>query len=214
METKHHHRELHNLTTQLPTQLVQPVPGYAGATPRRYKLRCLTVVCTAAMSMLAGCGSAPQQPLPTVESVDIGRYMGDWYEIAKLPNRFQAMCASDTRARYRIEGENVRVDNRCRKANGEVESALGIAKVVPDSGNAKLRVSFFRPFYGDYWILAIAPDYQWVLIGEPSRQYAWILARTQKLDESTLERLLSRAAELGFARATFERTPQVKAIDN
>ena len=85
--------------------------------------------------------------------------------------------------------------------------ARGIARVVEGSGNGKLRVSFFRPFYGDYWILALDPGYRWVLVGEPGRSYAWILAREPKLDEATLEALLTRAAALGFDRQAFLRTP-------
>jgi apolipoprotein D and lipocalin family protein len=78
--------------------------------------------------------------------------------------------------------------------------------VVEGSNGAKLRVSFFRPFYGDYWILALDPDYRWVLIGEPGRDYAWVLARQPEMDAATLETLLSRAADLGFDREAFVRT--------
>jgi apolipoprotein D and lipocalin family protein len=162
---------------------------------------------------LAGCTLRPTTPLPTVESVDLSRYMGDWYEIALLPNRFQSLCVADTRASYLLDGDGVHVRNRCRKADGGIEEANGIAKVVEGSRNAKLRVSFFRPFYGDYWILALDPNYRWVLIGEPSRAYGWVLSRTPNLDDASLQIALDKAAALGFDRAAFRRTPQNKPLD-
>jgi apolipoprotein D and lipocalin family protein len=175
------------------------------------------LTCRVALALLltvfAGCTLRPTTPLPTVESVDLARYMGEWYEIALLPNHFQSMCVADTQASYRLDGDVVRVRNRCRKADGGIEEANGIAKVVEGSGNAKLRVSFFRPFYGDYWILALDPNYRWVLIGEPSRKYGWVLSRTPTLDDASLQIALDKAAALGFDRPAFRRTPQNKALD-
>lgn len=162
---------------------------------------------TLAGLLLAGCGTR-HPPLPTVTAVDLDRYAGTWYEIARLPNRFQSMCAADTRATYRLEGEGVSVLNQCRTADGKLEQANGIARVVAGSQGAKLRVSFFRPFYGDYWVLDLDPAYRWVLVGEPRRKYAWVLTREPRLDEATLDALLSRAAALGFDREAFIRTPQ------
>ena len=160
-----------------------------------------------------GCASHPPKPLQTAESVDLQRYMGTWYEIARLPNHFQSKCASDVQARYRMDGGVVRVLNRCRKPDGTVTKAKGIAKVVPGSGNAKLRVSFFWPFYGNYWILALDPEYRWVLVGEPRRKYGWILSRTTSLDGSIVERVLTRAEQLGYDRAAFQRTRHIKPIE-
>jgi len=165
-----------------------------------------------AAALLAAC-AAPPPPLPTVRAVELGRYYGAWYEIARLPNRFQSMCVSDTRATYQPDGKDVAVLNQCRTENGKVEQASGIAKVVEGSHGAKLRVSFFRPFYGDYWILDLDPDYRWVLIGEPGRNYAWVLARQPTLEATTLEALLARAAKLGFDRAAFVRTPHTLTLD-
>jgi len=156
---------------------------------------------------------ADRLPLPTVSSVDVARYAGPWYEIALLPNRFQRQCVSDTQARYSLDGERLEVINRCRKADGEIARVKGHAKVVADSGNAKLRVSFFWPFYGDYWILDLDPDYRHVLVGEPGRQYAWILARESQIAPEQLERLLVRAAELGFDRSRFRFTTQGRPLD-
>ncbi len=164
-----------------------------------------------AAALLSACATRTS-PLPTVEAVDLNRYYGTWYEIARLPNRFQSMCVSDIRAVYRQDGERVSVVNQCRTADGRIEQADGVARRVDGSQGAKLPVSFFRPFYGDYWILELDPDYRWVLVGEPGRRYAWILARETALDEATLERLLSRAAALGFDRNAFVRTPHTGAM--
>lgn len=169
-------------------------------------------VALVAVGLLAGCASAPQAPLPTVDSVDLAGYMGDWYEIARLPNRFQRDCVADTQANYALQGDTVKVVNRCRARNGELEGAEGVAHAVDGSGNAKLRVSFFRPFYGDYWILAFGPERQWVLVGEPSRENAWVLARSPQLPTAQLNSALDRAANLGFARADFQRTPQTQPL--
>jgi apolipoprotein D and lipocalin family protein len=166
-----------------------------------------------ACALLAACSTPGTPPLPTVERVDLDRYVGRWYEVASLPNRFQAQCMADTQARYRATGEDIEVVNRCRLADGTVESATGVAKVVADSGNARLRVSFFRPFYGDYWVLALAPDYRWVLVGEPRRQFGWVLSRTPELAPADLVEALARAEALGYARSAFKPTPQTQPLD-
>jgi apolipoprotein D and lipocalin family protein len=163
-------------------------------------------LCLAAAVLLSACATQ-HPPLPTVDAVDLQRYYGTWYEIARLPNRFQSMCASDVEATYRPAAKGISVVNRCRTRDGKTEQADGVARVVADSHGAKLRVSFFRPFYGDYWILDLDPAYRWVLVGEPGRRYAWVLAREPQLDEATLQALLSRAAALGFDREAFIRTP-------
>lgn len=158
--------------------------------------------------LLLGACAQPTRPLPTVPQVDLERYTGTWYEIALLPNRFQSRCVADTQAQYTRDDEHIRVLNRCREEDGDFAEAGGIAKVVPGSGNAKLRVSFFRPFYGDYWILALDPEYRWVLVGEEDREYGWVLSRTPRLEEATLNAVLDRAQELGYERARFVLTPQ------
>ena len=162
-----------------------------------------------ALAGLVGCGSSPPaSPLPTVAAVDLARFSGLWYEIALLPNRFQAQCVSDTQARYRPQGDDIEVFNRCRQADGSVTDATGVAKVVAGSGNAKLRVSFFRPFYGGYQVLALPDDYRWVLVGEPSRQYGWVLSRTPQMAPTDYAAALARAEVLGYARSAFRLTPQ------
>lgn len=166
------------------------------------------------LAALMGCASVPEPaPMPTVERVDLARYVGTWYEQALLPNRFQAQCVADTQARYRSKGDAIEVRNRCRQADGSVSDITGVAQVVPDSGNAKLRVSFFRPFYGNYWVLALDPDYRWVLVGEPTRKYGWVLSRSPVLSAEGLEAALSHAQALGYERQAFQRTPQTGPLD-
>lgn len=164
---------------------------------------------------LLNCGTAnaaDDAPLPTVAGVDLARYAGAWYEIALLPNRFQRQCVADTQARYRTDGERVEVINRCRTASGEIEDIKGHAKVVDGSGNARLRVTFFWPFYGDYWVLDLDENYRQVLVGTPNRKYAWVLSREPQMDETQLQRLLDKAASLGFDKSAFQRTPQSRPL--
>ncbi|KAA3439832.1 lipocalin family protein [Rufibacter hautae] len=138
-------------------------------------------------------------PLPTVASVDLQRYAGKWYEIAAFPNRFEKGCHCTT-AVYTPKEGYVEVNNTCRKgsANGKDDGALGKAFPVEGSNNAKLRVQFFWPFRGDYWILSLADDYSHVLVGSPDRKYLWILARSRQLDPATYRQLAQKAQSLGF----------------
>ena len=148
---------------------------------------------------LIGCASAPQPPLEVVPSVNLSRYVGKWYEIASFPTWFQKGCAGST-AEYSLRPDGgIGVLNQCIKApDGAPDSARGIAWVVDPVTNAKLRVRFFWPFSGDYWIVDLDPDYQWVLVGEPKRNYLWILARTSTLDKHLYESIVKRAAGQGF----------------
>jgi apolipoprotein D and lipocalin family protein len=91
-------------------------------------------------------------------------------------------------------------------------SAEGTAKVVANSGNSRLRVSFFWPFYGDYYVLALDPDYQWALVGAPDRDYLWMLARTPELPEATFNTLVQKAQSLGFNTEALQKTPQTQSL--
>ena len=162
---------------------------------------------------LTGCSTTPTVALPTVAGVDLARYAGRWYEVAALPNRFQSQCVADTQARYVASGDDIEVTNRCRRADGTVEAITGVAKVVDGSAGAKLKVSFFRPFFGDYWVLALAPDYRWALVGEPRRQFGWVLSRTPQMAPADLDAALKQAEALGYARAAFKPTPQTQPLD-
>lgn len=167
-------------------------------------------VCVALLSACGAPSSAP--PMATVLAVDLARYGGSWFEVAMLPNRFQAQCVADTQAHYRSVDGDIEVRNRCRQSDGSVSEAVGIAKVVAGSGNAKLRVSFFRPFYGDYWVLALPDDYRWVLVGEPSRKFAWVLSRSPQMSPQDLAQALDRAQALGYDKSAFRQTPQTRAL--
>ena len=142
-----------------------------------------------------------------VEKVDLSRYMGTWHEIARFPNRFQRGCTCTT-ATYSLRPDGkVAVVNRCGTATGPAKQSQGWAKVVDPASNAKLKVTFFWPFFGDYWVLALDPDYRHVLVGTPNRKYLWILAREPRLEESTYQALVARAAALEFDVARLARTP-------
>ena len=168
----------------------------------------LALVLGATLTACTSSDPAPRSnPPATVASVDVQRYLGTWYQQALIPNRFQSMCASDTSATYALDGNNLSVLNRCKGADGSLESAKGIAKIVEGSNNAKLRVSFFRPFYGDYWVLALDPNYQWVLVGDPNRQYGWVLSRNAKLDDATFSQIMTRATQAGYDTALFVKSP-------
>lgn len=169
--------------------------------------RLLILATLASISLLSACNEE-YAPLPTVTKVDLNRYTGKWYQVAFIPNRFQSMCVADTQAEYQQDGDQIRVINRCRTKDGSIEQANGVAKLVDDSGNAKLRVSFFRPFYGNYWILDLDEGYQWVLVGEPSRKYAWILSRSATLDPSIQTKLIEKAATLGYQSKQFQISAQ------
>ncbi|MEQ8660242.1 MAG: lipocalin family protein [Gammaproteobacteria bacterium] len=146
-------------------------------------------------------------PLATVDDVDLERYMGRWHQVAHLPNWFQRACASATSATYaRRPDGRVSVLNTCRNEDGELERAEGVARLNPVYDDpARLEVRFapawlgFLPFvWGDYWILALEPDYSAVLVGAPSREYLWVLARTPSLPRQTYTRLLDVARAQGF----------------
>ncbi|RNI30018.1 hypothetical protein EFA69_10880 [Rufibacter immobilis] len=148
-------------------------------------------------------------PLPTVPSVDLARYAGKWYEIAAFPQRFEKGCHCTT-AQYTLKEGYVEVRNSCRKngPNGPLKETVGKAFPVEGSHNAKLKVQFFWPFKGDYWILSLAPDYSHVLVGAPDRQYLWILARTRHLDQTAYDQLVQDAQGLGFDTRKLRKADQ------
>ena len=147
--------------------------------------------------------------MTTVQEVDLQRYVGLWYEIARIPNRFQKNCESGTTAQYALrEDGKITVINRCLKKDGSVDKAEGVAKIVDADTNAKLKVSFvsflgWRPFWGDYWVLGLGEDYEWAIVGSPDRKYGWILSRTPTLSQVTLERIFVILAHNGYDKDLF-----------
>ena len=160
-----------------------------------------------------GCGATTTErlhlpPLETVAHVDLRRYVGTWYEIANFPQRFQRGCTATT-ATYtlRDDGE-IDVLNRCREGavDGPEKSAHGRARVVDRSTNAKLEVSFFRPFWGDYWIIDLADDYSYAVVGHPGRDYLWILARAPSMSDATYDGIVARLRTRGYETSRLVRT--------
>jgi apolipoprotein D and lipocalin family protein len=145
-------------------------------------------------------GANHQAPMKVVPLVDLTRYAGKWYEIARLPNRFQRDCASDTTASYVLRKDGrITVVNACRTSEGRVKSATGTARVASGKEpNTKLKVTFFWPFYGNYWIIDLDPDYKWAVVGEPDRKYFWILSREPRLDDTLYQQILDRAKQQGY----------------
>ena len=154
-------------------------------------------------------------PVRTVPSVNLDRYAGDWFEIARFPNRFQRQCLGEVRATYARRSDGlVDVTNRCRTAEGETE-ALGVARIADERTSAKLKVRFapawlswLPPVWGDYWIIGLAPDYAWAVVGDPGREYLWILARAPHLDGKSLAEARAAARDNGFDIERLVPTPQ------
>lgn len=150
---------------------------------------------------LFGCSGGNYPPLDVVDNVDINKYLGKWYEIARLPNSFEEGCFCITAEYSVIDSTTLRVVNSCREdsPDGEFDQANGKAFVVEGSNNAKLKVQFFWPFKGDYWIIELDQgNYDWAVVGSPSREYLWILARTPKIDDELLNTLLTKASQKDF----------------
>jgi len=158
------------------------------------------VTLTACASLQRGPVGNPDTPLP-VHPVDLNRYAGLWYEIGRYENGFQRGCEGTT-ATYTVRDDGlVGVLNACRAGglDGELKSIEGRARVVEGSGNARLKVSFFGPFYfGDYWILDHADDYSWSIVGEGSGRYLWLLSRTPRPSETVRAQIMGRAEALGY----------------
>jgi len=162
---------------------------------------------------LISCASSQDKdfpPLTIVEQVDLNRYVGLWYEVAKIPNSFQDQCAYGTTAEYKIDEDgDIIVTNSCYDKDGKIDVAEGLAKVVNKKTNSKLEVSFvsflgIRPFWGDYWIIGLDEDYQWAVIGTPNRKYGWVLGRTPSLSDETMQEIFDILKSQNYDPETFE----------
>ena len=162
---------------------------------------------------LAGIGIAAlaiatkNKPLKTVNHVDLEKYLGKWYEIAKFPQGFEKDCTNVT-ADYSLRDDGkVSILNSCLK-DGEPKVAEGIASIDDKTSNAKLDVQFQWPFSGKYWIIALAPDYSYAVVGHPNRKYLWILNRKPAMDSMTYNHLVLLAAGRGFDIRKLVKTVQ------
>jgi len=167
----------------------------------------------ASLCVLLSCTSQHKQaaaPLEVVPFVDLTRYTGVWYEISRYPHRFQEGCVG-SRATYTLRSDGkMAVLNECFEGSftGKPRNAKGTAKVVDRKSNAKLKVSFFWPFYGDYWIIDLGKEYEYAVVGHPDRTYLWILSRTKQMDERLYQEILGRLITQGYDTAKLTRTRQ------
>lgn len=149
----------------------------------------------------------------SVPAVDLERFLGSWYEIARIPAWFQNRCVKDTTARYQLRTDGkITVTNRCITRKGDIDQAVGLARVLDPATNARLQVSFvsllgWRPFWGDYWIIGLDPEYRWLVVGDPRRQYGWILSRTSAMEPALLEAAFQSLERNGYGRGRFVLTP-------
>ena len=148
--------------------------------------------------------------LRTVEQVELPRYLGTWFEIASFPQSFQKGCTATT-ANYALRPDGqIDVTNSCHLdlIDGPLKTAIGRARVVDPQTNARLEVSFFRPFWGAYWIVDLGEDYEFAVVGHPSRDYLWILSRTPQMDPAVFQRITARLKAASYDLGRLNQTPQ------
>ena len=155
-------------------------------------------------------------PVTAVSSVDLKKYSGVWYEIARYPNKFQDQCVGNTTATYTLKGTNeIEVLNKCTKKDGTATDAKGAGKIKDLSKPSKLKVRFAPGFlsflpvvWADYWIIDLGPNYEYSAVGTPDRKYFWILSRTPEISDALYQQILRRAEAQGFEPGKVIKTPQ------
>ena len=178
-------------------------------------------ICVALLQITASVNAqatpaAELQAVKTIPSINVARYLGTWYEIAKFPNWFQRKCLSGTNANYQLkEDGNVKVTNRCKVEGGEMAQAIGTARQIGGATSPKLEVRFapdwlaILPFvWGDYWVIDLDPQYQLAAVSDPRREYLWILSRTPKVNQKSYDDLLQRLVAQQFDLTQLSLTPQ------
>jgi apolipoprotein D and lipocalin family protein len=182
-------------------------------TPARLRAALVSLLIASALQPTAAASDVPR----VVESLDLKQYAGRWYEVARLPNKFQAKCASDVEARYSLRDDGrIDVVNQCRTTEGKIHQADGVGRKAGDGKNsARLQVrfapallSFLPGSWGDYWVLGVGPEYTWAVVGTPSRENLWILSRTPEMSAPGYQRALEIARVNGFSVDQLMRTPQ------
>src|SRR4051794_36940137 len=167
------------------------------------------------MLWAGGCASTTSErlhlpALETVPHVELARYLGTWHEIASFPQSFQRGCTATT-ATYSLRRDGqIDVVNRCRLGSlaGKEKVAEGRARQPDPRDSARLEVSFFRPFWGDYWVIDLAPDYRFAVVGHPGRDYLWILSRAPVIDAETYAGIVQRLEAQGYEVGRLQRTLQ------
>jgi len=160
--------------------------------------------------------SAAGQPLRVAEGIELSRYAGKWYEMARFPNKLQIHCAEDVIAHYALRNDGrVDVTNQCRTADGRVDQTRGIARKGKSGNTAALQVrfapailSFLPSVWSDYWILAVGPDYTWAVVGSPNRESLWILSRTPTISGASYAQAIEIVKGNGFDASRLVKTPQ------
>ncbi|MDD5107751.1 MAG: lipocalin family protein [Desulfuromonadaceae bacterium] len=155
-----------------------------------------------------GIAAKEQLPLVTVSKVDLTRYMGVWYEIARFDHFFQKGCIGSTASYALLPDGEIEVINRCTdEKDNSPREAKGRAWSVEPDGNARLKVSFFWPFRTDYWIIDLGENYEYAVVGAPSRQYLWIMARKPEMGEAVYQKILGLVTKQGFPIGRLVRKP-------
>lgn len=168
------------------------------------------------IAAIAAIQAVAQTKLEAVPSIDLNKYVGKWYEIAKYPNKFQKQCVANTTANYTLkQNGRIEVKNECLLKDGKNDTATGEAKIDDKKSNSKLKVRFapgalsWLPFvWANYWVIDLDADYQYAVIGEPKREYFWVLSRKPTMDDATYQNILRRAETMGFNPAKVEKSPQ------
>ena len=162
-----------------------------------------------ALSLLLCASPGRAADVVAVEALDISRYAGTWYEIARLPVFFQRKCVAEVTAQYTLQDDgSIGVRNSCRNEKGELDTVEGVARVDREHpGRLEVRfapdwLSWLPLTWADYWVIALDPEYQWAMVGEPGRDYLWILARTPTLPPARLEALKREAEAMGYRLET------------
>jgi apolipoprotein D and lipocalin family protein len=153
---------------------------------------------------------AQQGAVTAVPFVDLKRYSGKWFEIAKLPTKFQKQCVGNTSATFNtmVENNRLQVLNSCLQKNGKVDQLRGEAKVIDARNNAKMKVSFPKFSSDSYWIVDLDQNYQYAVIANPNREYLWILSRTPQMNDAIYQQILRRIETMGFKPNKLVKTPQ------